>query len=98
HLVVENVPAVLHDRGNVVDKTLAVLVRLGYSVDHTIVDLATLGVPQRRRRHVLLASLKRTPSIKAIVSRYWRPVRTVRWAISDLTNIKSASALDGAAK
>jgi DNA (cytosine-5)-methyltransferase 1 len=98
HVVVENVPAVLNDRGRVVDKTVAAFMRLGYSVDHAVVDLATLGVPQRRRRHVLLASLKRTPDINVTMSRYRRPVRTVRWAISDIESVTSQSVLDEPAK
>lgn len=98
HIVVENVSAVLHDRGKVLEKTIAVLLRLGYSVDHATVDLSLIGVPQRRRRHILLASLTRTPNIRAIVSRYWRQTRSVGWAIADLAKIKSSHTFDLAAE
>jgi DNA (cytosine-5)-methyltransferase 1 len=98
HIIVENVSAVLHDRGRVLEKTIAVLLRLGYSVDHATVDLSLIGVPQRRRRHILLASLTRTPNISAIVSRYWRQARSVGWAIGDLATIRSTHAFDVAAQ
>ncbi len=98
HIVVENVSAVLHDRGRVLEKTIAALLRLGYSIDHGTVDLSIIGVPQRRRRHVLLASLTRTPDVRAIVSRYWRRTRTVGWAIGDIAKIKSMHTFDLAAK
>jgi DNA (cytosine-5)-methyltransferase 1 len=98
HVIVENVPAVLHDRGRIVEKTIAALIRLGYSVDHAVVDLSALGVPQRRRRHVLVGSLTRTPNIKAVVSRYWTPSRSVGWAIGDLSEITPDTTFDQAAK
>lgn len=49
HIIIENVPAVMHDKGRVVDATVRVLTGLGYSLDHGIVEISTLGVPQRRR-------------------------------------------------
>jgi DNA (cytosine-5)-methyltransferase 1 len=98
HIIVENVSAVLHDRGDVLNTTIAALMRLGYAVDHATVDLASVGVAQRRRRHVLLASLTRSPNIKATVSRYWRPVRPVSWAIGDLGRCHATGVFDQAAQ
>jgi DNA (cytosine-5)-methyltransferase 1 len=96
HIIIENVSAVLHDRGRVVDRTVSSLVRLGYMVDQHIVDVATLGVPQRRRRHVLVASLGRKPNVAGILASYAQEPRTVGWAIGDLLRTKPSGPFDTA--
>jgi DNA (cytosine-5)-methyltransferase 1 len=84
HIIVENVPTVIHGKDKALDNTIARLELLGYKVDTKTVNLAELGVPQRRKRHVLVAS-NRTISIEEIVERHKVPnERTVRWAIADL--------------
>jgi DNA (cytosine-5)-methyltransferase 1 len=85
HILVENVPTVVHGRGRVVEKTVTQLQRLGYNVDTGVVDLADLGVPQRRKRHVLIASHSKCLSVRNVVERYKvRRVRNIRWAIGDI--------------
>jgi DNA mismatch endonuclease Vsr len=63
-----------------------------------VLDLVKLGVPQRRRRHVLLASRDRRldpPAILATTIACGRhEPRTVEWAIGDLAEIESAAGLD----
>ena len=54
-LCVENVPAVRNDQGGVLETTKTELERLGYLVDDEFIDMHLIGVPQRRRRHILLA-------------------------------------------
>ena len=53
-VLIENVPAVVHDRGRVVARSLATLGNLGYSVSTAIVEIGSLGLAQRRKRHVLV--------------------------------------------
>jgi len=53
-VTMENVPTVTKHK--VFDDFLAELRRLGYQVSHSVVDSAAYGLPQRRRRLVLLAS------------------------------------------
>jgi len=84
NLIIENVSAVLHDRGQVVSRTAENLVRLGYSVDQIVADVSTLGAAQRRRRHILVASLTNAPNLRQTLARYERPARSVKWAIGDL--------------
>ncbi len=57
-VIIENVPAVLRDRTKVVDRAEEELVRVGYHVSDGFVHLGHFGVPQSRKRHVLLAVLK----------------------------------------
>lgn len=58
-VLIENVPPVIHDHGNVVHDSMARLRHAGYYVKTTIVNASEIGLAQRRRRHLLIAS--RTP-------------------------------------
>jgi DNA (cytosine-5)-methyltransferase 1 len=96
HVLIENVPGALNDRGSVVQRTIDALERLGYTVTYGIVDLSQLGVPQRRRRLIVLASQRRAVSIDAIMTAYRTPERTVDWAIGDLESFEARGLLDSA--
>lgn len=55
--IIENVPAVVHDRHRVVQQAREALARIGeYQISDEVVLMSQLGVPQQRRRHVLVAS------------------------------------------
>lgn len=85
HILIENVPMVVHGEKGTVHGTIEALDRLGYSVDSGIVNLAEIGVPQRRKRHVVVASQSKTLSIKAVAERHRVDgTRDVMWAIGDL--------------
>ncbi|MDA7494668.1 DNA cytosine methyltransferase [bacterium] len=89
-VIVENVPAVVHDRGRIVDRVDEALSRLGYSVAHAKVRFERLGAPQRRRRHLLIALRDQDADVlAAVVERLeqgWHTGigRTVEWAVGDL--------------
>ncbi len=55
-LLLENVPAVVHSQGKVVDEALKDLEKNGYSVTQFVADAQDFGLPQTRKRHVLIAS------------------------------------------
>jgi DNA (cytosine-5)-methyltransferase 1 len=102
-VVIENVATVQWDKSSVVSTTTSVLKAIGYSVDARVLDLGIAGVPQRRRRFVLLAS--RNPIVDPAVildslAADWdnHPARTVRWAIEDLINIQAATVFDTSSK
>lgn len=83
HLVtMENVPSVAKHK--VFDDFVQTLQQLGYQVHRTIVDCSVYGLPQKRRRMVLLASLlgpvELVPPTK-------RRVKTVRQVIGTLAPI-----------
>jgi DNA (cytosine-5)-methyltransferase 1 len=85
HILIENVPTVIHGRDRSLDRTIERLLGLKYKLDAGIVNLADFGVPQNRKRHVLIASLEKDVSIKELVKKY-RVVkaRSLRWAIEDI--------------
>jgi DNA (cytosine-5)-methyltransferase 1 len=86
-VLLENVPDVLNGKIDVVGETVESLHAMGYAVDHEVVNLSDIGIPQSRRRHVLVAARTRNVSIRNIVerSKVNRP-RSVRWAIHELEN------------
>lgn len=98
HVLIENVPGVVHDRGGALDRTERHLKSLGYKVDAAVVDLAWLGVPQRRKRHVLVASLAGSISIASVLEKHAIPLRSVEWAIRDLENRTTNGLLDTASR
>jgi DNA (cytosine-5)-methyltransferase 1 len=98
---IENVPAVRHDRGRVVNRTISHLEALGFKVAHQVVHLDALGIPQRRRRHVLLAARSEAPIdpvdvLSDLVLNGDQLKRDLRWAIGDLANIESGVGIDQA--
>jgi len=94
HLIIENVPTVIHGKDRALDNTIARLEKLGYKVETNVVNLADLGVPQRRKRDVLIASGKRL-SIEDVVNQHRVSTgRTIRWAIADLARKPPVGLLD----
>jgi DNA (cytosine-5)-methyltransferase 1 len=88
-VLIENVPAVRHDRHsdeNVVSRVSRELRSLGYAVDDRVVALDRLGIAQRRKRHLLLAVADELPSptdvLDSVVALDER--RDLQWAIGDL--------------
>lgn len=85
-VLIENVPGVLHDKGNVVARTSAALRSIGYHVTQSVVELQKIGVPQRRKRLVVMAWTRGCFDINIALSANETAPRPVSWAISDLKN------------
>jgi DNA (cytosine-5)-methyltransferase 1 len=100
-VLIENVPMVTRDAESVVRTTVDHLRVCGYTVGESVVDLARLGVPQRRRRHVVLGSRDSRVDVARILH-HIEPrcaehlKRTVLWAIGDLMEAKADSIFDSA--
>jgi DNA (cytosine-5)-methyltransferase 1 len=77
-LMVENVPGLAADKRTV--KFCAKLARMGYQSEFRVLDAAQYGVPQRRRRMILLASRKNSIEFAA----EWHKRLTVRDALYGL--------------
>lgn len=91
-VTMENVPTVAKHR--VYADFVASLTRLGYRVWHDVVDCSAHGLPQQRRRMVLLASL--LGNIEPIEPTHHEKPMTVRQAIEALPSLAAgeASAID----
>jgi DNA (cytosine-5)-methyltransferase 1 len=96
HVVIENVPGASRDKGQVVQRSVDALIKLGYEVQFRVVDVSKIGVPQRRKRLLLIASNSSSPRIDELENLYSRPTRGIRWAIEDLVDTSSDSVFDEA--
>lgn len=90
-VVIENVPSVQHDRQGVVKVSRQALLEAGYGVDERIVAMHRIGVPQMRRRHVLLAireDLGVLPgAVLASLGNGPATRRDLAWAVRDLADM-----------
>ena len=93
-VIVENVPGVQHDRLNVLDTAKGLFESSGYNIDEALVDSISLGLPQTRKRHILIASKVRRPSLGTVIDVLKRPQRNLRWGIGDLVDVDSSDPLD----
>lgn len=90
-VVVENVRGVGRDRRQAVERCAVEFEEQGYVVTEGTVDVHDLGAPQRRIRHVLVATLHAGFDFGALPQ---RPGRTVAWAIADLDGIDGTTLFD----
>jgi DNA (cytosine-5)-methyltransferase 1 len=98
HIIIENVQGIKHDKSNAATIARQHLESLGYSVEEGLVTVSEIGVSQKRRRFVMIASRVVTPApISEIVGKFGNPRRPISWALRDLLNIKSSAIYDQAA-
>src|SRR5262249_39510096 len=90
-VVVENVQGVGSDRRLTMHRCTAALEELGYSVTGARLDLGSLGVPQRRIRHVLIATDGTEFDWKALPQ---TPPRALKWAVGDLLDAAPTAMID----
>jgi len=87
HVLIENIPTVTCAKEGVVQSSVDLMRKLGYNVDSGVIDLSRIGVPQRRKRHVVVASISRTLIVEEVVEKYRvENQRSVKWAVGDLEN------------
>lgn len=100
-VAIENVPTVVHDKGGVVEITRSVLTDAGYVVADSVIRLDQLGVPQRRRRHLLLAVRDGRLDPASILEHLTvaeDEARNLTWALSDLIEREGARPFDSAGR
>jgi DNA (cytosine-5)-methyltransferase 1 len=90
-VVIENVSGVGRDKRRAAERCEAILAEQGYSVDSRRLKLYELGAPQRRIRHVLVATREGAFDFDALGS---GAARSVEWAIGDLLEIDSEAMWD----
>ena len=93
-VIIENVPRIRHDKHDVLNTTKGLFTRYGYKFDEYIVDSVALGLPQTRKRHILIASTSGEPDIERTMGTFIRPQRDLQWLIGDLMNVNSDDLLD----
>src|SRR2546425_8807352 len=94
-VLIENVSAAVHGKEKSIQKSVKIMHELGYNVDTSVVDSTIIGVPQKRKRHILLASRRRKVSIRGILERHRvQDNRSAWWAIDDLVKERSRKLFD----
>ena len=95
-VLIENVPGVAHDTSKVVKTTIEHLVSLGYSTSSTVLQMSSVGVPQRRQRLIVLGVIGGDAGAILLdaLQTSCGHVRTVNWAIDDLEGLDQVSQID----
>jgi DNA (cytosine-5)-methyltransferase 1 len=96
-ILIENVPAVRNDKRQLVHIVRQHLESAGYQVADAVLKLDAIGVPQRRRRHLLLACQPQWPSpheVLDFLSLSSSVTHDLRWAIGDLAPLRDGSGLN----
>jgi DNA (cytosine-5)-methyltransferase 1 len=89
-IIIENVPAVVHDTRQVVQSTRRLLEDAGYFVETGVLSASKMGWPQSRQRFFLIARLDVAPlPIAAIAAGLAQEPRGLEWAIGDLVDVES---------
>ena len=84
HVLVENVPGLKGKGAEVLDAFKSMLSENGYLYDERVIYAKDYGIPQNRRRYVLIASRGFKPSIpQATHGKSRLPYRTVRQTIAE---------------
>ena len=96
NVIIENVPGVERDKGRVAQRTWDRLRELGYAVDSGVIDASRLGVAQKRKRSITIASLDFEPSVLEAVQAVEVTNRPLQWAIGDLVGVSVDRLLDQA--
>ena len=84
-VVIENVPNVVNDHGNVVERTIELLTSHDYKVESGVISARQLGWPQTRKRFFIVARRDRAPfPLTEVVDQLRMPEKALEWAIGDL--------------
>jgi DNA (cytosine-5)-methyltransferase 1 len=98
NIIIENVQGIKHDKNNAAHKTKVFLEKLGYFVDDGVLLASTIGVPQNRRRFLMVASKSLQPVLTKIPLSFGTDERSLSWACNDLVRIKKQGVFNTSAK
>lgn len=97
HVIIENVMGAAHDKNHVVQTVRDNLGKLGYKVSLGSVFMPDIGIPQTRRRLLIVATKKESFSFDSIPKPKSFKARDLKWAIGDLECLASERLIDQAA-
>jgi DNA (cytosine-5)-methyltransferase 1 len=93
-VIIENVPRVVHDYGQVVRTAQTLFENSGYYVSSGVLTATDFGWPQTRSRHFMIASRIRQPLDLDFVTNSLRtPTQNLKWLIGDIEDLPAQSEL-----
>lgn len=93
-VIIENVPRVVLDHGEVVKTTIKLLEDAGYFVTSGVLSANNFGWPQTRSRHFLIASRMKPPIDLDVAAQYFhRETRPLMWLFEDLLDALDPSSI-----
>jgi DNA (cytosine-5)-methyltransferase 1 len=91
-VIIENVPRVVHDYGQVVDTAIQLFKSAGYFISSGVLTASDFGWPQSRSRHFMIASRMRQPmDLNLITSALGHKAQNLRWLLSDIESLPTES-------
>ena len=98
-ILIENVPAILHDKYQSVEVTKKLLTTLSWSVDDGVLAANKIGWPQTRKRHFLAASIMGSVlDLNSIENELRSLTRPLSWLIGDILEPSSPTYMDETSK
>lgn len=93
-VIIENVPRVVNDYGQVVDTATQLFKNAGYYLSSGVLTASDFGWPQSRSRHFMIASRMKQPiDLDIIKSSLRQPAHGLRWLIQDIEELPKTSNL-----
>ena len=91
-MIIENVPAIVHDHGQVARTAEALFSKAGYTVETGVLKAAEMGWPQKRSRYFMIARKDRAPAglhfvSQALSIQNGQQPLTAWWAIADFEDV-----------
>lgn len=90
YVAIENVQTVVHDKGSVVERTKSALRSLGYELEEVTINGISIGMPQTRKRHFLIAKKNTGVTLQSLLDGYknhFEKPRPVSWCLEVAPNI-----------
>jgi len=92
YVLIENVSGLLADRNRRFFTSIqSSLTKLGYHVSHRLFDVSDFGIPQKRKRVLILASTEKDTELSSFILKKYRKT-SVKAAIDDLAFLTQGSA------
>lgn len=97
YFIIENVPSVVHSKESVIERSKELLLGYGYDLEEVVIEFKMLGIPQSRKRHVMLGSLNN--DLQSVIDGvYTNESSMLCDVLKDLIGIESKEIFDTSSK
>jgi len=89
-MIIENVPNIRNNKEDIIKESKRVLEENNYHVQDFVIDVSTIGIPQKRLRHILIAS--KDPWIFEVAQ--FHQTKKIKDVLEDLLDVESTKLMD----